>query len=543
MESPIYNICFPDIFNQIASYLDVSDIADLARTNSQFAQFVRETGLLYRNVNIAFKYTKSRRKATSDECIRKFLPCLQQAPQNAARLTCLSIRHRFSGYLPHEEITYVERIAAITKLTPNLTSLSLHLSNFAATYYVDGPNSEWSKIPEGATRAFFCQRFADLESDPQQPRLIDSLLESLDNLRSLDWCVECRPSGLLSEDWKASRLREELEMIDRACPKLERLGLLNFFDSRVSDSIIHEIDSNGTNNFILDGDNAVSGILANLREITFHVPGERDQEKILSAAVLGIALGRWRRIKSTLVPWRQEKDTPTLIIDNITNIKKIQELTGLQLGISLEEFVEIWGQYVEGNMTFEVSILPDNSTQLDLLNILSSKARSVNVALKINEISTNQIRSIVLPPQTKSLSIETDCLSLPSIKKLTAPLDLRSLKITFNYTYYDETDEKVMLQLTRDHPSQDFSTEWASEPILSFNMAIWGDMVMCDYGENLFEAVVGRAIGRTTWESRKYLESVTRNLFETSSNLTHIDVVASYPLFKVELSTPRLFKL
>jgi hypothetical protein len=337
-------------------------------------------------------------------------------------------------------------------------------------------------------------------------------------------------------------LREELEMIDRACPKLERLGLLNFFDSRVSDAVIHEIAAEGTENFILDGDNAVSGILPNLREITFHVAGERDQEKILSAVVLGIALGRWRGIRSKLVPWCQEKASQMLIIEDITNVMKVLELMGLQLDMSLEEFLAIWAQYVP-NITFEISVLPNSSLQLDLLNLLCSQARSVNVALKVNEIPTNQFNTIILPSQTKTLSVETDCMNLSSIKRLIAPLNLQSLKVTYNYNHYDETDEKVMMHLVRDRAGQEFEVEWASEPILSFNMAIWGDMVSCDYGENLFEAVVGRAIGRTTWESRKYLESISRHLFETSSNITKLEIIASYPLFKVELSTPRLFKL
>src|SRR5277367_1335357 len=444
MESPLYNICFPDVFNQVASYLNVSEIAAIAQTNSHFAQFVRDTGLLYQNVNLSFKYTKSRRKVTSDESIRKLLPCLEQSPQNASTLTSLFIRHRFSGYLPNEEILYVECLAAITKVTPNLSSLSLHLSNFATTFYIDGPNSEWLKIPEGATRAFFCQRFADIESYPEQPRIIDILLQGLGNLHSLDWCVECRPSGLLSEDWKASRLREELEMIDRACPKLERLGLLNFCDSRVSDAVINEIALEGTENFILDGNNAVSGILTNLREITFHVARDRDQEKILSAAVLGIALGRWRGIRSKLVPWCQEKADQTLIIEDITNIMKIQELMTLQLDMSLEEFLGIWGQYVP-NVTFEISVLPNSSLQLDLLNLLSSRARSVNVALKIIEISPNQFNTIALPSQTKTLSIETDCMDLSSVKRLITPLNLQTLQVTYNYNHYDETDEKVMM--------------------------------------------------------------------------------------------------
>ena len=100
-----------------------------------------------------------------------------------------------------------------------------------------------------------------------------------------------------------------------------------------------------------------------------------------------------------------------------------------------------------------------------------------------------------------------------------------------------------MMLLFRDRPHYSFTAEWASEPILSFNMAIWGDMVTCDYKENLFESVVGRAIGRTTWESRKNLESITRDLFEKSSNVRKVEIVASYPLYKDEFASPRLFKV
>jgi hypothetical protein len=258
--------------------------------------------------------------------------------------------------------------------------------------------------------------------------------------------------------------------------------------------------------------------------------------------VLGIGLGQSRGIRSTLVPWCQEKAEQTLIIEDITNIMKIQELMALQLDMSLEEFLGIWGQYVP-NVTFEISVLPDSSLQLDLLNLLSSQARSVNVALKIIEISPNQFNTIVLPSQTKTLSIETDCMDLSSVKRLITPLSLQALQVTYNYNHYDETDEKVMMHLVRDRPGQDFEVEWESEPIMAFNMAIWGDMALCDYGENLLEAVVGRAIGRTTWESRKSVESLSRHHFETSSNLTKIDIIVSYPLFKVEFSSPRLFKL
>lgn len=109
------------------------------------------------------------------------------------------------------------------------------------------------EISERATRASFCQAFSHGEGSAETPRVIDNLLAGLRNLRSLNWCVECRPSGSLSEDWKASRLREELEMSDRACPKIEYLGLLNFLDSWVSDAIVHEMASNGTENFVLDG--------------------------------------------------------------------------------------------------------------------------------------------------------------------------------------------------------------------------------------------------------------------------------------------------
>jgi hypothetical protein len=60
-----------------------------------------------------------------------------------------------------------------------------------------------------------------------------------------------------------------------------------------------------------------------------------------------------------------------------------------------------------------------------------------------------------------------------------------------------------MMTLTRDRLTQKFTVEWASEPIISFSMQIWGDMVSTDYGENLLESVVGSAIGRTTWDDRK----------------------------------------
>ena len=214
-----------------------------------------------------------------------------------------------------------------------------------------------------------------------------------------------------------------------------------------------------------------------------------------------------------------------------------------QVNISLEEFIAIWGRYLQANVVFEVCLTPNGTFHLDLVNLLSSQAKSVNIALKANDLSPEQFYRLVLPPQTKSLSIETNCFPLYAIGQLTDRLQLQSLKASFDNTFHSETDEKVMMLFSRDHPNQPFTSEWASEPIMSFNMAIWGDMVACDYGENLFEAVVGRAIGRTTWESRKNLESITKDLFEHSTSLRKVEIIASYPLYKEELATPRLFKL
>ena len=118
-------------------------------------------------------------------------------------------------------------------------------------------------------------------------------------------------------------------MIDQACASLERLGTLNFLDSRVSDVIINEFSNEGTEFFILGGDNAVSGILPDLRAITFHIAGERSQEKILPAVVLGTAMRQRRGISSMLMPWRQEKASQALIVEYIRYVMKIQELIAL----------------------------------------------------------------------------------------------------------------------------------------------------------------------------------------------------------------------
>jgi hypothetical protein len=77
---------------------------------------------------------------------------------------------------------------------------------------------------------------------------------------------------------------------------------------------------------------------------------------------------------------------------------------------------------------------------------------------------------------------------------------------------------------------------------MSFNMAIWGCTTKYRQKPNFFEAVVGRAIGRTLWESRSYyLESVCRRVFE-KTRIKSLEIVVTYPLFRKELGSPRLFK-
>src|ERR1700731_3691551 len=130
METPLYKICFPDIFNVVASYLTPREIVNVAATNSHFAKFIKDTGLLYTQVSLAFIPTRYK-NASNDESIRKLLPCLRKHPENASIVRSLTFRHQFSGHLPHEEILYVDRVSDICKLCPNLISLSLHLNNFS----------------------------------------------------------------------------------------------------------------------------------------------------------------------------------------------------------------------------------------------------------------------------------------------------------------------------------------------------------------------------------------------------------------------------
>lgn len=449
----------------------------------------------------------------------------------------LTIRHQFSGYLPHEEIVYTDRVSEICQLCPNLTSLSLHFNNFATSYYAVGHNNEYTKSPEGATRAFFCQSLGhEFAPNPAGPRVIDRLLAHIPHLRYLDWCIETRPSGVLSEDWKVSRLREELEMINCACPRLEYLGLLNFCDGRVSNAVLHESDSD--NETFLD-ENAISGIFPSLKEVTFYIAKERDQEKILSAMTLGMTLAWSRGIESKIVPWCQENASQALILENITDFMKIQELMEKEMAVSLEQFIRLWGNYITAKIAFEIAYSLNDTRQLDLLHLMSSQSKSVNIALHAKEVSP----TLILAESTRELSIYSDSIPLNAIGRMIEPLRVSSLTVEFQNTFHDETDEKVMMVLERNRPTDKYTAKWASEPIMSFNMAIWGDMVSWDDGENLFEAVIGRAIERTTWESRKNLESITRSIFEKHTNLKKVEVIATYPLYREELASPRLFKL
>jgi hypothetical protein len=129
-------------------------------------------------------------------------------------------------------------------------------------------------------------------------------------------------------------------------------------------------------------------------------------------------------------------------------------------------------------------------------------------------LTPEQFRTLHLPLQTWSLAILTNCIPLSSIRHLTAPLKLHSLTVDYEYHGKDGTEDNVMVNQSHARTTEEFVVEWASEPIMAFNLAIWGDMISTDYGENLFEAVVGRAILRTSWNSRKLLEVVTKTLFE-----------------------------
>src|ERR1700737_1620248 len=119
MDPLLCRICFPDIIDKVALYLDARDIAAFALTNMRFAQYTKETGLLYRHVSLADKLgPKVRKRPPMDDSSPQFYDGLKLCPVNAASVTSLSIRHRFSGYQPSEEISYIERTTSICALCP-----------------------------------------------------------------------------------------------------------------------------------------------------------------------------------------------------------------------------------------------------------------------------------------------------------------------------------------------------------------------------------------------------------------------------------------
>jgi hypothetical protein len=530
MDIPLYGICFPDILDKVATYLDVPDIAALARTNTHFAQYAKDTDLIYRHVAI----THPPKRRTRGDPIHKFLTSLERSPSNAETITSLSIRHSFSECFSSDEVTYVERINAICALCPNIMSLSLHLNNLSSGCYVNPA----SNFPEGATRAYYCHAFGFTDVMTQTAPTVQDMLTGLGGLRSLDWCLRCAPSGG-SAEWEASHLREDLETINEQCPNLEHLGLLDYHDGQIVDAVINGVKSEI---FTLDGENAFSGLFPHLTDVTFHISQERDAEKVVSASVMTMILGNQRGIASSIVPWCQAKSSQLLVVEDIILVLRIGQLLREQLGLEPDELNTLWTQYIRWDPTFEVSVSSNNIAQLDLVNIISEQTKSINIILRAHDLTPRQFRNLHLPRQTRSLAILTNCIPLSSIRHLIAPLKLHSLTVDYEHNGKDGTEEKVMMNQSRAHSTDAFVVEWASEPIMAFNLAIWGDMTSTDYGDNLFEAVVGRAIARTSWDSRMLLESSTRTLFEKGTTLRKVDIIASYPLYRLEESSPHLFK-
>ena len=66
---------------------------------------------------------------------------------------------------------------------------------------------------------------------------------------------------------------------------------------------------------------------------------------------------------------------------------KVQELMDKQINISLDEFITMWSQYLQANVLFEICLTPNDTLHLDLVNLLSSQAKSVNISLKANNLS------------------------------------------------------------------------------------------------------------------------------------------------------------
>lgn len=540
MEPSIYRICFPDIFECVAAFLDVSDIARIALTNRRLHRYIRQTGLLYRHIPLPSRPRKKMKTEKFDDDLGQLLRCLRKSPFNARSVTSLSIRHQFCGYVPTEEFKYIECLAELAKQCPNLLSLSLHLSNFASSYYVPHSLYDFRRLPWGAIRAFLSQGPCCHTSDtpPFPARGLHNFLSHLENLRSLDWCVECRPSGVLSEDWKVSRLREELELIDRACPHLEKFGLLNFLDSRIADALIGTVSMEGTKEFDLEGDNVVSGLFPNLADMTFYVAGETDEEKILSAAALGMTLRLRRRIRSNIVPWHRDAGSPLLIVEDIDCLQRLRDLLEVTLGMESDDFDVLWGCYLDDGIIMQATLSAYNLTELAAVSRFAYHSTILNLALDL-ETPDLDISKITLPRNTTSLSIETATATLPEIRDLIAHLNLRSLAVQFSDTDHNSSDETVTMTLYRRQRRELFRMEWSSEPIMA---KPWGDMGGCEHWPDAFNTLLGQASARTTCGSRKNLKTIATSLFVPSSCLI-VDITAPYSLFGQELAKPNLFTL
>jgi hypothetical protein len=358
------------------------------------------------------------------------------------------------------------------------------------------------------------------------------MLGGMHNLRSLDWCIECRHWGLL-DDWKVSHLREELEMIDQQCPYLEHLGLLDYADDEVFYAVT---SSRRLKTLNMNGENALSRLFPCLKSITFHNSGWVNIRTIMSAIVLGFVLEHKRGIKINIKPW-PEDDPSKIVVNDVGDVMGICELLHAHLQTPKEEFSPVWTRYIHWYPIFEIHISSGHLEQLDHLNIASELTKSMDLILRANMLSPEQCLRLRLPRQIKALSVITTSIPLSSIKHLVAQLNLQSVKAEFA----DTIEDKVVMVQSRRFSNKPFSVEWAPGPVMAFDSTNWRDMTMCYNGE-LLEANVGRAISRTSRDSRKLLELVSRTLFEDTT-LKRVEIIAAYPLYHSEESCPRLFKI
>ena len=530
---PLLGLCIPDIFEQIAEYLSAPDILSIATTDRQLSKFIQLTGVLYRHITLPYEYPTQQDKLSNTECLAKLVPCLQRLPSNAWRISSLTIRHKFSGWPGVEEVEYIEQLATLCELCPNLLSLSLHLSNFFSCYYATGPMKDI--FPLGASRVLACAMF---EPDSVLKGHFEKILDSVSNLRSLDWCLTCRPSGVLSDDWKLSKLREELEIINGACPNLEHLGLLDFVDANISSAIIYP--QLKTESFLLKQENILTGIFPNLSDITFHMSEDRHLQRFVSALVVGVRLRLRRGLRVHIVPWCHKDASQKVVVENVNDIRDVYNFLGPQFGISHEEFRSVWGEIIHCDIVNEIAISRYDTSQLSLLRSLASHARSLNISLNMTGSEVPDAQSLKLPPQTKQLSIKTSWCPISTIAQFIYPLKIQQLKIEFELTIFDVIDGTVTMTLNRHHSFQQFTVEWRTEPLTGLSIAMMGSGGISD---NLLSTVIKRAIGKGAWESRTHLGDAIKSLLEGHKTLERVEIIAAYPLFKEELASPRLFKV